>query len=129
MKKASPYRPLTYLACPYSHPDPEMLNYRFNHVTRAAARLMVENPKLNVFSPITNSHPLHVVGMRGDWETWKRIDTQYLRLCKAIIVLKLDGWTCSVGVTEEIKIAKKLGMRISYLDPTTFKLSRHPFNL
>lgn len=124
--KPAPYRPLTYLACPYSSPDEEVKANRFNHVTRVAARLMTENPKLNVFSPITHSHPLHVVGMAGDWKTWKRIDTQYLRLCKTIIVLMLPGWTESVGVTAELKIARRLKMKILYLDYLTFKLSKFP---
>jgi hypothetical protein len=28
----------------------------------------------NVFSPITHSHPLHKLGLKGDWEFWKKID-------------------------------------------------------
>lgn len=122
MKKASPYRPLTYLACPYSHPDPDQMQLRFEMVTRAGAELMTCNPRLNIFSPITHSHPLHKAGMDGSWKTWKRIDTEYLRLSKQLYVFTLGGWSHSVGVTAEIAIAKRLGIPIFCVAPYTYEI-------
>lgn len=128
MKKvATPYRPLTYLACPYSHEDPKIMTMRFVIVTYAGAKLMGKNPRLNIFSPITHSHPLHKAGMNADWKTWKRIDTEYLRLSKQLYVLTLEGWKESVGVTAEIKIAQQLGIPIYYLDPQTFGMTIHEY--
>jgi hypothetical protein len=110
------YQPLTYLACPYSHPDKKVRRRRFVLVTQAAAWWMKAHPRSNVFSPLTHSHPLHeIAGMDGSWQFWKRIDTQYLRLCSRMVVLTLDGWKESVGVQAEIKIAKRLNIPITYL--------------
>ncbi len=81
---------------------------------------------LNVFSPIGHSHPLHEIGMKGDWSFWKRVDTQYLRLSNRMVVLTLPGWEESVGVQAEIKIAKKLKLQVCYMDPVTHRLSRTP---
>lgn len=108
------FRPLTYLAVPYSYKNENPLvenqikELRFLEATKAAAWLMNLHA-WNVFSPITHSHPLHVhAEMRGDWEFWKRIDTEFLCLSGRIVVLGLDGWRESTGVTAELKIADEL---------------------
>jgi len=111
------YRPLTYLACPYSHPNPETREQRFKLCTLAAAQYMRMHPRANVFSPITHSHPLHdIAGMAGNWKFWKRVDTQYLRISRRLVVLMIPGWRESVGVQAEIKIARKLKLPISYVE-------------
>ena len=78
----------------------------------------MEKEGLNVFSPITHSHPLYDLGMRGDWDFWKRIDVEYLRLSEKIVVLMLPGWLESKGVTAEIKLAKEMGIPVEYLQPS-----------
>ncbi len=106
---------LTYLAGPYSHPSPSVSVGRYTELTKATAWLMNEKG-WNVFSPITHSHPLHIVAkMRGDWAFWKRVDTQYVKLSKRLVVLTLPGWENSIGVTAEVKIARKLDLPIFYM--------------
>lgn len=120
---------LTYLAGPYSHPEPKMRRLRFEQLTQATAYLM-NHFGWNVFSPITHSHPLHEhAHMRGDWAFWKRIDTQYIKLSKRVVVCTLDGWDRSIGVTAERKIARRLGLPVLFLKLTKsgkFKLSKRP---
>lgn len=125
------FRPLTYLAVPYTSKDPNpearanVQKWRFEMATQAAAYLMNEHG-WNVFSPITHSHPLHVQAqMRGDWEFWKQVDTEYLQLSCRIVVLGLDGWRDSTGVTAELEIARDYGIPRYYLEHTgngAFKL-------
>ncbi len=116
---------LTYLACPYSSPSDLERSMRFQKVTYACRTLMTHH-NWNVFSPITHSHPLHEIGMNGDWAFWKKVDTQYLKLSKRMVVFMLPGWEKSVGVTAEIKIAKKLKLPVLYMDHVTHRLSKHP---
>jgi hypothetical protein len=72
--------------------------------------------KLNVFSPITHSHPLHVRGdMRGDWAYWEGIDREYLSVSRELIVLLIDGWQTSTGVTSERDIARQMGIPVRFL--------------
>lgn len=134
MKSRSPspgirsFRPLVYLACPYTPSkdaySPHQLRVmRFKAATKACAYLM-KTHGWNVFSPITHSHPLHELEqMDGDWKFWKKVDTEYLKLTKRLVVLTIEGWRESTGVQAEIKIAKRLKIKVSYLHPHEVGLS------
>lgn len=129
------FRPLTYLASPYSykHADPAIVkkvqSVRFETCTRAAA-WCIDQFSWNVFSPITHSHPLHMLypGIRGDWPFWEKIDTEYLNISNRIVVLTIPGWEKSTGVTAESKIARELGLEFLYVAPRdgSFVLTRDP---
>jgi len=112
------HRKLTYLAVPYSHPDPEVMIERFNAVNLAASRLIARGDI--VFSPITHCHPIKTaseVVLPSTWDFWKNYDWAFLDCCKKVVVLKLDGWDKSIGVTAEIKYAIDNGLEIEYMDP------------
>lgn len=109
---------LTYLAAPYSHRDPAVVEARVIHIARAAAWLL-ENTGKNVFSPISHSHPLHVLaGMKGDWTFWCKIDTDWLERSDDMVVITLPGWRESTGVTAERGIARELELPVTYLNMT-----------
>lgn len=114
---------LYYLASPYSHKNHEIMIERFEAVTKASADLM----KLNIFvySPITHSHPMVKYNLPTDWSFWKEYDELFLMKCDALLVLKLNGWETSTGVSAEIGIAKELNKEIIYLetDLSYFKVS------
>jgi len=110
------FRPLTYLACPYSSTDPKLKESRCREADRVTAHL-IATQGWNVFSPITHSHPLALCGLQGSWEFWQRIDIEYLLISERVVVLCLPGWRESVGVTAELDIAKQLGIPIIYMDP------------
>jgi hypothetical protein len=106
---------LTYLACPYSHPDPAVREHRFKMANVYAAKLF--NAGEVVFSPISMSHPMaEDGGLRGDWDTWEQFDRAYLSLSKKVVVLTLDGWERSKGVAAEMEIARQLGIPVEFLD-------------
>jgi hypothetical protein len=128
--------PLTYLAVPYTykHRDKRIVEivqrFRFELATRAMGWL-INTYGWNVFSPITHSHPVHVMcpDVRGDWEFWKKIDTEYLQISQRIVVLTVPGWRKSTGVTAEIEIANQLGHDVFFLHPAPdedFYLSTSP---
>ena len=101
---------LSYLACPYTHKDPRIMQRRFETVTRAAGWLTAHTDWA-VFSPITHSHPIHQLAdgiIGGDWATWERVDMLYLRCCCRIITLTIPGWSVSTGVRAERACAKHL---------------------
>jgi len=109
-------KPLVYLATPYTHPDKEVQQARFEAVNKAASKLMLKG--LKIFSPISHTHPIAAAGeMPTGWEFWRDFDFAYLSHCYKIIVLKLEGWEQSVGVTAEIAMAKELGLEIEYMEP------------
>jgi hypothetical protein len=110
-------RPLVYLGGPYSHVKPLVREQRFIDLTKAAAWL-IEKTGLNVFSPISHSHPLaEIGGLQGNWDFWKNIDETYLRLSCGMVILRLSEWKKSVGVGAEIEIARRMGLPIMLMSP------------
>jgi hypothetical protein len=105
---------MIYLASPYSHPDPAVREKRFRDACRAATALL-RNGRA-VFSPIAHSHPLVEHGLPTDWSFWEWQDREHLARCDEVMVLMLDGWEESVGVREEIRIARELGKPVWFLD-------------
>lgn len=112
---------LEYLAVPYTfaHADARVQaavqETRFEIVNAVAATLIKEGHL--IYSPISHSHPIFQSGVAGgDWETWKKLDLALLAVCKRLLVLRLDGWKESEGVQSEIVEARRLGIRVKYID-------------
>jgi len=106
---------MIYLASPYSHPDANVRESRYQAACRASAQLMRAG-KL-VFSPIAHSHGITRYGLPEDWAFWKACDRKHLENCDEVVVLMLDGWRESIGVQAEIAVAGQLGKPVSHLDP------------
>lgn len=113
--------PIYYLAGPYTHPSPAVMDYRFQALTKVAGVLFSRG--LPVFSPITHSHPIKLsAGLTSAFDVWMEYDFATIeRLCRGMYVLKLDGWMASVGVTAELKFAHRLtSYPIEFLEPGDF---------
>jgi len=104
-----------YLASPYTHPDCDVRQRRFEAACRAAAQWIRQGKTL--FSPIAHGHPICRYGLPLDWRFWQRHARRYLELCDEVVVLTLDGWQQSVGVQAEIAIARELGKPVTFMDP------------
>lgn len=111
-------KPPTYLAGPYSHPDRAVRVQRFEQLNAFAAQLMTAGEL--VYSPISHTHPIAEAGaLPLDWEFWKKYDTAFIEHSRRVVVLMLDGWRESKGVTAEIEIAKTLGTPVEYVTQPT----------
>ena len=105
---------MIYLASPYSHPDPAVMEERFRAVCRVSAKLMLGGTLL--FSPIAHTHPIAVAGeLPRGWDFWHAYDKWFINNCDAVWVLMLDGWENSKGVSAEIAIAREIGKEVIYL--------------
>lgn len=117
---------LTYLAVPYSHPDPSIRVERFEKVNMLAAKLMQSG--YLVFSPISQSHPIAEAGkLPTNWEYWEAYDRAILSACSALLVYALPGWRESKGVAGEIAIAAELGIPVRYVDDDGHEYFSPPF--
>lgn len=105
---------LIYLASPYSAKSAKLREWRFRAVAWYASNLMRSG--WLIFSPIAHTHPIADFGLPTDWDFWQRYDQKILDACTGMIVLKLSGWTESLGVGEEIKIMLRAGKPIEYHD-------------
>ena len=109
-----------YLATPYSHPMQNIRRDRFNEVNIVAGYLMRQG--FLVFSPISHAHPIIEAGdLPKGWELWSEYDLTFIEWADEIFVLRQDGWEESVGVTAEIKLAKKLNKPVKYLSLAEFE--------
>lgn len=108
-------RRLTYLAIPYSHPDPAVMEKRFQTANRVAAVLMKRG--VLVFSAISHSHPIALDGgLPLGFDFWEEYDRTVLSRCGDMIVVQIDGWERSKGVQAEIAIADELGIPVLFVD-------------
>ncbi len=106
-----------YLGIPYSSDDPAVREERFKKANLATTKLMKMG--FVVFSPIGSNHFLAITGgLSCDWSFWEKYDTAFLCRCSKLIVLKLEGWENSIGLSAEIKIAQRLGIPVEYLEKT-----------
>jgi hypothetical protein len=114
---------LIYLAVPYTGMTPSA----FFQVTRAMAMVLkghadsslIELGPINIFSPITHSHPLTDYDMPQEWSYWERIDCDFLDRVDGLYVLIPDEGVgrvvASTGVNAEIEYAKRLGLPIKFV--------------
>ena len=107
--------PTVYLASPYSHEDEEVRLYRFNAACKAASKIMSKT--VVVYSPIAHSHSIALYNHEMSWDFWFVQSMEMLSRCDSLVVLCLDGWEESTGVTEERDFAKNHHMPIEYIDP------------
>jgi len=108
---------LVYLAIPYSHKDPEVVEARFNLANEVSAQLM-QNGNY-VFSPISHSHPIMKKGnLPGDFDYWRTYDHLMMKNCTDLVIVMCDGWMESKGVKYEILLAQSLKISTHFLAPT-----------
>ena len=111
---------MIYLTTPYSHPDDKVKEARFVEACRISSILMKRG--IVVYSPIAHCHPIATrFDVPTDWEFWKHFDKEIISLCRdGILVIRMEGWRESKGVSAEIQIAEELKLPISYADPEDF---------
>jgi nucleoside 2-deoxyribosyltransferase len=108
-------QPVIYLASPYSHDDPEIMEQRYQQACAAAAKLI--NCGVVVYSPIAHSHPIAKIGgAKGDWATWQNHCLSLLDRCDFMLILMLDGWMESTGVEAEARHCLDTQKDIFYSD-------------
>ena len=107
------YRPLIYLASPYSDPTPAVRAKRFLDALHYTAEATRDGEM--VFSPIVHSHPLALGCASGDWDFWREFDLRLLSACDILRVLQVPGWEKSRGVSDEIRAAIEMGKKIEYV--------------
>lgn len=99
---------VVYLASPYTHREPMVMERRYAAALEAAAALT--RAGWIVYSPIVHSHPMRQFGLGGTWDDWSRVDLAMLARCDVLGVLTIDGWMESVGVAAEVQAAEERGI-------------------
>ena len=111
-----------YLAAPYSHSDPAVVERRMDVVARVMAELMQSG--VCVVSPLS----FHWVGQNIrhplDWKHFENYCMTLLSHCDAVVVVYLEGWQTSEGVTAELAQARTTGKPCYVIDYISLKISK-----
>lgn len=107
---------IVYLACAYSHPDPQVRRNRYIAATLAATDLMRQG--YVVISPITMGHGYALAdpGLPTAYDRHRALCEALMTPCQHLMVLDGDGVERSEGVHEEIAFFRQRGRPISLLD-------------
>ena len=105
---------MIYLAAPYSHPEPMIVQERMENIYRVLGEF-IKNGQ-HVITPLS----MHEVAIRhdldGTYDYWSDYCLDILGRCDSMVVLCMDGWRESRGVTDEIQFCENNDIPISYLD-------------
>lgn len=105
-----------YLASPYTSESQEIRAQRFEKNCQAAAWLT--RCGLMVYSPIIHGHFMVDYGIPMDFDFWEGHCLSFLSVwATAFVILKLQGWEESKGVSMEFNIAKELKLPCFELSP------------
>ena len=114
---------MIYVASPYTGPTANIMQERFELAMKSVARFMVQD-ELPVFSPIVHCHELALkYDLPKDSKFWLKYNTQMLRSSEAVYVLAFTAWRSSVGVLNEIKLARELHIPVKFFDKHGFEIS------
>lgn len=116
-------RPLIYVASPYSAPTKEGMFEKFEKVTEFTG-LMVQRGHVAISLVTYAKTIMDYQDLPDTFEFWETLSLTVLRKCDRLLVLKLEGWETSKGVTAEIGEAERLGMPVSYMDEPVVMFSK-----
>lgn len=112
-----------YLASPYST-YPAGWEAACRDVACVAASLL--HHKVLVFSPITHSHPIGLVGSvkPDDLPAWEALDRPFMEMAVGCIVAMLPNWQNSTGVSNEVRWFVEQNKPLIYLDVDDLPVSQ-----
>lgn len=100
-----------YLASPYTHTDPVVMQTRYELALYAAS--VLANCGYIVYSPITYTHVMatryNIQPTNSDW--WIDFDESFIKNWATVIaVLMIPGYKTSSGISREIGMARDAGL-------------------
>lgn len=110
---------IEYLGLPYSDKNPLVEDWRAE-VSNVIAVDLTKQGRI-IFAPISAWH--HIAKkyeLPGTFEYWLKLDEEFIKISKKLLIITLPGWKESKGVTEEIKLAKKYNIPVERIDPTLY---------
>lgn len=131
---------ISYVACPYSHDSKAVMEHRALAATRLATWLT--RRQVTVFSPLTRSVEMERQAERDgeslphEYAFWKKHDRTFVSMSSALVVLALEGWAESTGVSDEIHTALDFSLPVILAIPypsqeglKRYKLKRAPYKI
>lgn len=107
---------LYYLASPYTHSDPKVMQERFEQVCAVAGKLF--NLGIMVYSPIAHCHHIALgTKLPADYAFWLKYNRLLLSKCDGLVVVSIEGYEKSAGIRAELAIAHELKIPVYLVYP------------
>lgn len=101
----------TYLASPFSDPDPLVRDRRYRAAIWAVGHYT--RSRIVVYSPIVHYHPPHAERkFPGSFDFWQYFNYNMIDAASGLWVLCIPGWEESKGVQSEITYATKVNLPV-----------------
>lgn len=118
-------RKMVYLGMPYTHPEANIRQGRFDAINEIAASIMMgtfTESYVVPFSPISCSHPVaeYLPPKTESWAFWQQMDLPFLGKCDELWIIKFQGWEDSEGLAGEIRYAIDNNIPIKSFEPEHF---------
>ena len=110
---------IEYLGLPYTDENPLLKDWRALVSDKIAADLTKQGRI--IFAPISAWH--HIAKkykLPGTFEYWLKLDEEFIKISKKLLIITLPGWKESSGVNGEIELAHKYNIPIEYIDPKPY---------
>ena len=105
-----------YLASPYTHDDPAVVDDRWRAAERFVAHWVQK--QFCLYSPICHFHPLaSMYEFPTGFEFWQRQNAAMLCKASELWVLTLPQWEASEGVDWEMRFAKQCAIPVKLKQP------------
>jgi hypothetical protein len=106
----------SYLASPYNHPTPSIMQDRYQAALRITVHLL--SKRIWTYSPIVHCHTLALQNnLPTDHGYWMDYNRAMLMPAQELLILTLSGWDDSKGIAEEINIAHATNKPIRFIAP------------
>lgn len=105
---------LIYIAAPYHHKDPAVIQARMEKVYKVLSEY-VKKGEL-ALTPLFMHEVATRFALPGDFSFWDKFCFKLLERCDKMVVLKLEGWEESRGVEAEIEYCKERGIPVEFKD-------------
>jgi capsule polysaccharide modification protein KpsS len=103
-----------FIISPFTHEDDSIVQQRVELTETYVANLIKQGltvqSQIAMLYYLTTKHDIPIT-----YDFWRKYCHQMLEACEQVHVLCLDGWEQSVGVDDEIKLARRLNKRITYV--------------
>lgn len=108
-------RPLVFVSCPYTGPA-EIVEWRMKKFSEYVAEMETRG-QFHAVSTLYNQLVLdRGIALPGDYGFWQSYSHSLILVSSRVDVLKLPGWQDSVGVQDEIEIAKSRNIPVNYIN-------------
>ena len=106
---------LIYLASPYTHKNKIQRDVSYLQALRTCH--VFNECGIPIFSPIVYGHQFAVnCGAPLGYEYWKPLDSSMQQVCTELLILQIDGWKVSSGISEEITEFEIQDKKIGYIN-------------